>query len=178
MATEPVIAHVDTKALDPRGSRDDNKLGSSALAEQRSTNIPKEERSAPAEQRTTPNWEELIYEMKLTGLTKAVAQHCTITLWKPGKIGLTLDPMHKALLQQHHEQKLQDALQKHLGQPIQLKISLGQALGTPALKQQHKQAEAQQAAEVLVSNDKHVQDILTTFNAKLERVIVKDTIEN
>ncbi len=136
----------------------------------------KEKISEQALQKPThPNWEELIYEMKLIGLTKAIAQHCIITSWKQDKVILTLDPVHKASLQPHHEEKLQDALQKHFGYAIQVKINLGQVLDeTPALKQQHKQTKVQQEAEMLVRDNKHVQEILDTFNAKLERVVVRD----
>lgn len=122
-----------------------------------------------------PDWAEVIYEMKLVGLTKAIAQHCAITSWQQDKVVLTLDPMHKASLQPHHAQKIQDALQKYLGHKVQVKINLDQVLAeTPALQQQNKQIKIEQAAETLIRGDAQVQNILVTFDAKIERIIVKD----
>lgn len=131
----------------------------------------------PSQQHSPPDWDELIYQMKLSGLTKAVAQHCVITGWKGGNVNLTLDPVHGALLQPHHEQKLQIALANHLKQTIKLKITIGQVLTeTPAIKQSNLKAQKQQAAEDAIRKDPLVQEILQTFDAKLERVIVKDEI--
>ena len=129
----------------------------------------------PHQHQPIPEWDELIYAMQLSGLTKAIAQHCVIASWQDNKICLTLDHVHTALLQPHHEKKLQQAISAHLGYAVQVKINIDQILTeTPAGKQNAERAKIQQAAEASMLNNPNVQQILQTFDAKLEKVIVRD----
>ena len=140
-------------------------------------NIASQEQEQEHENDTFPNWGELIYNMQLTGLTKVVAQHCSITSWKKNSVVLSLDPVHKALLQQHHEKRLQEALQKYLKRELKLNIILGQSIAdAPAKQYRDQQSKQQKEAEDLIKNNEKVKEIINTFDAKLERVVIKDNV--
>lgn len=121
----------------------------------------------------TPDWNIWIPELKLTGLVKALAEHCTMVEWSDPLVRLTLEESQKPLWNKRSEGQLQTALSDYIGHTIKLHISIGKSLQeTLAHQNQRRVQEGQQAAYTAIENDPEVQEILHRFNAKIEAVNV------
>lgn len=120
-----------------------------------------------------PSWNTLVPQLKLSGLVKALADHCVLTEWSPTLIRLTLEPSQKPLWNKRNETQLQEALSRYLGATVGLRIICGiTQKETPAHQHQRELHEGQQAACTMIENDPHVQDMIKRLNAKIEQVTV------
>jgi DNA polymerase III subunit gamma/tau len=115
------------------------------------------------------HWPTLIKQLKLTGLTYALAQQCTLKSYKDNHISLSLDPKQIALRSAKQEAKLAQAFSDHFSKPTTLEIKLGaENLLTPAhLEQQYKSQRLEQTTAAL-QKDPAIQAIMQTFDAKLQ----------
>ncbi|EDP46189.1 DNA polymerase III subunit gamma/tau [Rickettsiella grylli] len=115
------------------------------------------------------HWPTLIAQLKLTGLTHALAQQCALQSYHNNHVSLCLDPRQAALRSAKQETKLAHALSEYFKKPITLSIGVGDtSLSTPArLEQQHQSQRLEQATEAL-QNDPTLQAIMQTFDAKLQ----------
>ena len=127
---------------------------------------------------TTPlgsaNWDQLISELKLTGPTLALAQHCIIRELSSEKLHLTIHPKYAALLNTKHQQRIQDAFAEYKNQQLKVIITVEETqMETPAdLAVKRHDANKRSAKETL-STDPTIQRIVNTFDAKL----IEDSIE-
>lgn len=120
-----------------------------------------------------PDWNKVVVQLKLTGLVKALADHCTLAEWSNTFVRLVLELSQKPLLNKRNEEQLQAALSRYIGHTVGLQITVGTPLKeTPALQHQRKVHEGQQAAQLAIENDPEVQAMVRRFNAKIEAVHV------
>lgn len=125
----------------------------------------------------TSNWGQLIPRLGLIGLTKVIAENCTIKIWQEDHIELTLNESQKALLNSKHIERIQEALQKTLNSNLKLSINIGATNdATPAAQQQIQNKAAQSAAEYAIHQDKHIQELTVTFGAKIAEITMNDKI--
>lgn len=115
------------------------------------------------------HWPTLIKQLKLTGLTYALAQQCTLQTYQDNHVSLSLDPRQAALRSVKQETKLVNALSEYFKKPITLAISLGDIhLPTPARLEQHHQSQRLEQTTKALQNDPTLQSIMHTFDAKLQ----------
>jgi DNA polymerase-3 subunit gamma/tau len=129
----------------------------------------KVEQAIELKQHKNLHWPTVIKQLKLTGLTYALAQQCALQSYQANHISLSLDPRQAALRSVKQEAKLAQALSDYFAKPTTLAISLGDAdLSTPArLQQQHQSQRLEQTTKAL-QNDPAIQAIMQTFDAKLQ----------
>lgn len=124
------------------------------------------------------SWTEMVSHLKLTGLTQAFAQNCTLKERTATHIHLLLDPNQAALHNGKQEARLAEALSQYLGKPITVQISTGTSqLATPArIKQNNDAAQLQIFSETL-TKDENIQAILQVFDATIRpgSIQVKET---
>lgn len=126
------------------------------------------ERAKPESMLESPNWAELIPKLNLVGVATALAAHCVVTKWQENLVELALSPKHKPLLNDKLHERLSQALQNHYQRTIKLEIKLADSEQlSPAQQLQRSQEERQQQARINIEQDKHVQTIISHFNAKL-----------
>lgn len=141
--------------------------------------------SLPAEQQaiskpqvvsTAPNeaWLILVKQLKLTGMTRMLAQYCEASTFSPGKIVLCLAPEHRHLLEKTYQEKLKAQLEAHFGNPVELTISLSSISGdTLATRQKNEQRTRQAKAIDAIESDSIVRDLIEKFDATLDVTSIK-----
>ncbi len=113
-------------------------------------------------------WSELIPHLKLTGMSKMLAQHSEAKFISEQEIELFVPAEHKHLLEKKYQERIQLALDTYWKKSIKLVFSIGNLTGlTPvALQQQAEQARQIQAIAAM-EQDPVVQDLIENFDAKL-----------
>lgn len=135
---------------------------------------PPTETSAPsASLNTAPaapdfDWETLCPALPLSGFTKALASHCALKTYDGRRLVLALSPTQTPLLNAKQQQRLQIALQEHLGHPLELDIVVELCDQKTPAEHSAQQAKArQQAAEQSLIENANVKQLLETFDGKL-----------
>lgn len=122
-----------------------------------------------------PDWQSLVAELSLTGLTRSLVRHTVLEIWEADRVGLLLDNNQKACLNPQRKAQIQAALSKQLGRTIRLEINLG-AVKTQTPDHQEKVLikEKEVALEASVTSDPLVQHIMETFEGTLEKIVPQD----
>lgn len=72
------------------------------------------------------NWNALLTDLKLTGPTLALAQHCTIRELTNDLLHLTIESKYAVLLNTKHQQRIQDAFVEHKNHAIKVTITIAE----------------------------------------------------
>ena len=128
----------------------------------------------PAQAIATPpasEWGGLVAQLSLGGIPKQVALNSALVERNGDAFRLSLEPGYAQMLNKAVEDRIQAALEQHLGRPITLKIQIGATVAaTPAIQQKQQQAERQQTAVEQIRQDPHVRDMQEMFDAKIVAV--------
>jgi DNA polymerase III subunit gamma/tau len=115
------------------------------------------------------SWNETVARLGLNGLARELANHCTLDSDEGGVLRLTLDQTSAHLLNKERETVFRQALAKHYGRAVDLRIAPGSPQAeTPARERQRTQTERQQAAVEVILTDPTVQALQENFNAKVD----------
>jgi DNA polymerase-3 subunit gamma/tau len=113
-------------------------------------------------------WEILLEQLQLSGLTAILAKHCILKEHNGDKLHLALEAKQAALLTDKQKQRLQDALSSYFKQTIQLTISIEQVKQeTPADIEQRLATERLAKAAQALEQDPFIQAMQQTFDAKI-----------
>ena len=129
---------------------------------------------APPAAGGTPDWHALLAALNLGGMARELAQHCELKSLDGGCAVLHLSPMHRHLQIGNAQEKLQQALAAHFGQPVRLSIELIEASGeTPAAAAQRQHQARQEQAVASVEQDAFVREVIDVFDATLIESSIK-----
>ena len=108
------------------------------------------------------------------GLPKTIASYCVLDRREDNTFYLIGDPVHRTLLQgENSETRLGQALERQLGLPVKIRITVGTlSEHTPAQRQEHSQAERQRGAVESIAHDPYVQEM----QEKLSAIVRQDSI--
>ncbi|MEE9451977.1 MAG: DNA polymerase III subunit gamma/tau [Gammaproteobacteria bacterium] len=110
---------------------------------------------------TTTDWSILIEQLNLSGMSKLLAEHCTLKLWQDKEITLQLAASHVPLLTENLQAQLAQALSQHLNRKITLHVDIAKgSIDSPAKKKQNQ-------AESIIHGDVNVKTIIDQFNATI-----------
>ncbi len=130
---------------------------------------------APQHEDGALNWIELIPKLALTGVTLMVVKNCIISNWDGNHLVLILDVYQKTCLNPVRQTQIQEALSHYFGKPIKLTIQLGDVGTGSPIKVAEVQAQRKvEEAHSSIEQDKVVQNILSTFDATVEKISVKE----
>jgi DNA polymerase-3 subunit gamma/tau len=155
------------------------KIQRKAIEEKRIETPVPAEKPAQAPEITAPialrEWDLIVEKLNLSGLTKALAEHCVVKTFGSDSIELILDETQKPLYNKRYEERLQAAVSQYLGRNIRLKIVEGgsTALTPAAQKKQHVTA-AVESTRQMVEVDEKLQKIMQSFDAKIENITLKE----
>ena len=114
------------------------------------------------------DWSTLIAALDLDGPTRMLALHCTLAARQPGVIRLTLDARHAVARTSGREEKLAQALSRHLGEKLRIEIEAGEvAVETPAQADERATAETLSAARAALANDSTAMALQQRFGATI-----------
>ena len=110
-------------------------------------------------------------------MARELARHCTVANREGDKLQLHLDSTALGLLNDRSKNRIQQALNEHLGETLRIEIDLPQAGATaaaaatddtPAQQAESAQQERQTAAEQAIKNDMNVQRMQELFGAQVQ----------
>ena len=121
------------------------------------------------------DWGTLLAQIKVQGMARELAKHCTLESFTEGRLVLNLSPQHKQLLDNKVAQKkLETALSDYFAQPLRLEISIGAGSAvTPAAVEQRQQQSRQQQATEAIEQDPFVREA----QAQLGAQVIEETIK-
>jgi DNA polymerase-3 subunit gamma/tau len=104
--------------------------------------------------------------LELDGPTRMLALNCALLARSAGLIRLTLDPHNASAHTRAREQRLAQALGRHLGETVRVEIVTGGAIvPTPAQAEDRAAQEALAAARAALAADPTVQALQQRFGA-------------
>jgi DNA polymerase-3 subunit gamma/tau len=114
------------------------------------------------------DWATLVSQLKLSGMTRMLAQNCEVKSVSDNEIELCVPEPHRHLLEKAYQDKMKAAMSEHYGKPMRLKFSVGSITGmTPAeLESREKQARQSQAIAA-IETDPFVRELVENFDARL-----------
>ena len=135
-------------------------------------------RRAPDEEPATPKaaaleidpaqWTALVARLKLGGMARMLAQHCTLERVEGDRLALRTGEAHRHLLDKPYRDKLQAALSEHFTRPLRVDIEIGEALGmTPAQAGEQDRQARQRHAVQSIEQDPFVRDLVENFDARV-----------
>jgi len=133
--------------------------------------VPSIVRTGATSDHVTPfdgDWSTLVSQLKLSGMTRMLAQNCEVKSVSDNEIELCVPEPHRHLLEKAYQDKMKAAMSEHYGKPMRLKFSVGSITGmTPAeLESREKQAKQSQAIAA-IETDPFVRELVENFDARL-----------
>ncbi|MBL1140512.1 MAG: DNA polymerase III subunit gamma/tau [Proteobacteria bacterium] len=120
--------------------------------------------------KTDNEWQNIIEEIGLKGLTKELASNCVIKSKTDTKIELALTTSQEHLLNKSQQDRIEQAIKTKFGEGMMLEIVLEDSDNeTPAEANARLERERQKAAKISVQNDPNVQSLLDTFNGTIDQ---------
>ena len=118
-------------------------------------------------------WLRVYKALQISGVTRAVASHCTVAGVTHDGLSLQLDPAHDTLYNESVRERIELALQELFGRELKLVITpQGIRQETPAMYAQRQKALRLQAAIDSVRNDPNVKRLVTVLGAEIAEASV------
>ncbi|MDH5227249.1 MAG: DNA polymerase III subunit gamma/tau [Gammaproteobacteria bacterium] len=114
------------------------------------------------------DWPALVKSLTVGGAARELARNSALVAHADGMLELAVPASMGHLAEQNYRDKLRTALEQHLGRPIALKVSKGQATGTTVAEAEAGERETRRAeADRAVQGDQFVRDLVDMFDAKV-----------
>ena len=119
------------------------------------------------------SWDSLLPNLKLSGMSAALAQQLSPIELGDKEYKFHLSPKQQPLYQPQYIKRIETALQEHFNKPIKLIIELGSTeVANPAQLEEQRQSNRQQQAEQSIMNDHGVKKLMNAFDA----TVIKESI--
>ena len=113
-------------------------------------------------------WGQALQQANLSGMVKALANHCMMHSCEQGEIRLILGKQHESLLSDKLVARLTTALNEYYGEAFKLKIKLSDDKpDSPAERQRRDIEQRQMEAEAAIASDPLVDDFKQHFDAEV-----------
>jgi len=123
-----------------------------------------------------PEWHNVVRNLNISGLTRVLAEHCVVDQWTEHHLSLIVDSAKKPLLNQRHQDRLQEALNQYFSKTLTLKIhdkpEKTLSTETPALRQVRVATEQHHVATQKTHQDPRISEMMQAFDAKIETISV------
>jgi DNA polymerase-3 subunit gamma/tau len=122
--------------------------------------------SAVASASPSTEWSVMLAAIELDGPTRMLANNCALLAREPGLLRLTLDAHQSGARTRAREEKLAQALGRHLGETVRIEIAVGQVTAeTPAQAGERATQETLAAARAALAGDPTVRALQERFGA-------------
>lgn len=113
-------------------------------------------------------WRAMVAAMRISGMTRELANNCVLENIDDAVCTLLLDPAHQQLTSPKTVEKLQKALQDYRGTPLRLVINTEKvSQETPAMQLQQEREQRQREAVEAINSDETVQVLKERFDARV-----------
>ncbi len=113
-------------------------------------------------------WQSIVTELKIGGLSKELAMNCAMVSQDESGIKLVLPEAYAHLASNRQQERVQSALNKHFGKEIPLGIEIGDPpKETPAARSSRKKEEKQGNAVDAAARDPKINSLVEDFGATI-----------
>jgi len=114
------------------------------------------------------DWASLVSQLPVTGAARELARHAELARFAGGVFELVVPKAMAHLADSAYRDKLRAALEKQLGQSLQVKVTAGEGRGASLAAREAATSEAQRAGAVRsVQADPFVKDLVTLFDGRV-----------
>lgn len=114
------------------------------------------------------DWYQVVKDLKVRGIEKELAMHCSLDTVDDVTCTLVLDPCYRQLLSERIEKGLEKAIGSYYQKPLKLKIRLETSTPEiPALRLQRESNDRLRTAERAIENDANVKALKEAFDAQV-----------
>ncbi|MGM0676345.1 DNA polymerase III subunit gamma/tau [Ectothiorhodospira marina] len=169
-AQQPKAAITQSPSSAPAGDRSTPapKAAPRPAAPPSAPSAPPVATSVPAAGSGNLDWPQLAASLGLGGIPGQLASHCALLRYEEGELVLGLARQHDNFRTTKAQDKLQEALRRHLGEEVKLTIQVGDTQGeTPAAMAARRESDRQRAAEQSIEEDHWAQGLKDQFDAEL-----------
>ena len=115
------------------------------------------------------DWGQLISQLDLKGAVRLLAINCALLRRDGNTLYFSLDGKSESVLTPSRRDALAEALSKHYGESLTVKIEIGEAAPeTPVQEETRMAGESYEAARASLESDPNVQTLQTMFGAELK----------
>ncbi len=120
------------------------------------------------------DWTAFVGGLPLAGMERMLAHNCELVSWQDGKLVLRVAHAQRHLNNRSYQERLQQALEQHIGAKIKLEINVGQGDGkTVAAMRDREQKEQMSEAAKAIDGDPFVRDLIENFDARVLPASIK-----
>jgi DNA polymerase-3 subunit gamma/tau len=117
----------------------------------------------------SPDWKPLIATLGLSGAVRLLAGNCALVGREGNTVQLSLDPRSESMLTKSRKEALAKALSTHFSEPLDVEISIGEAIEETPLQEESRLADERiEAARAALESDPNVQALKHMFDAELK----------
>jgi len=121
-----------------------------------------------------PDWAVLVEALGLRGAAQQLATHCAYLRREGATLHLAINAAHREMATEQLVGRLEEALSRHFGEALKLKIQPGNGvLQTPAKLDENREAERLEAARLAVAADPKIRELCETFGTQVNPDLVK-----
>lgn len=114
------------------------------------------------------DWTAFVASLPLAGMERMLAHNCELVSWKDGRLELRVAHAQRHLNSRSYLERLQQALEVHIGAKIKLEICVGEVDGqTVAAVRDREQKQQMSEAAKAIDGDPFVRDLIENFDARV-----------
>lgn len=114
------------------------------------------------------DWPQLVQTLQVTGAARELARNAELQRQENGVFDLVVPKSKAYLAERSYVEKLKAALDRHMGSPVRVNVSVGEVSGATAASLEAGEREARRAEAVkAVQGDGFVQDLVNMFDGKV-----------
>jgi len=121
------------------------------------------------------DWHGVLPKLGLSGMAAQLAAHSVLMAWDGRQLTLEVDGKCASMLGSLAEDRLREALERHVGHPVRLVWEQGAAQDTPAERKAVERQQREQQARNDIAGDPLVQAMQETFDAELIEESIRPT---
>ena len=121
-----------------------------------------------------PDWGTLAESLGLKGAAQQLAANCVYRRREGNMVHLEISAAHQQMITSQSQGRLEEALSRHFGEPLKVKVQLGEgALATPARLGEQREADKLAAAKDVIAADPLMRQLGETFGTQINPDLVK-----
>lgn len=125
--------------------------------------------AVPSSGSNSVEWQDLLSQLGLTGLTYALALNCKLESITDQQVNLVLAMSYKPMMNPKLIERIEQALSRHFNKPLRVNIHITESeVHTPAKQLEQEGQERRAAALESLNQDPGVKKIKSLFNATLD----------
>ena len=123
----------------------------------------------PVPEFSPANWTKILEALSLSGVAASLAANCELYSANDHRCVLKLSENHASLWNKTYESRIAEALGRLYGQEINVSIEVGApSVETPAQGAEREKQQSLAQAVADIQGDQHVQQLIESFNGKLD----------